>query len=148
MWHDDEELRNTVILDPVRYFVTPATRVVCKHVPTEGDATKHSTESHRILRKRYPSDFTTMTDEGIISERLLKGFLDWDDGDDSNLTEYEETSNYVQLRHLMIKYGLIVPLDASVEDESEKRDGFMALEDGKYSLIMFKMYNKIEYLQS
>eukprot|EP01041_Mallomonas_annulata_P031695 gene31695-54038_t len=31
MWHDEERLKDVVIIDPIKYFVTPATLIICKH---------------------------------------------------------------------------------------------------------------------
>ena len=39
-------LRDVVILDPIKFFVAPATLLICKHVPTLDDPTHHLSLIH------------------------------------------------------------------------------------------------------
>ncbi len=38
MWHNETNLRSLIILDPIEYFVVPATTVICKHKPDMKDS--------------------------------------------------------------------------------------------------------------
>ena len=41
MWHRELSLRDMVILNPINYFVTPATMLICKHEQDGDDLTFH-----------------------------------------------------------------------------------------------------------
>lgn len=69
MWHDEEGLRDVVILNPIEYFVTPATTVICKHSPTEHDKTVHFVDVHEQA-KNHNVAWTKMIAKGVISEAL------------------------------------------------------------------------------
>ena len=62
MWHDEEGLRDTVILDPINFFVAPATTVICKHSPVGDDPTHHQNSTHKICQQQYSVDFNKMVD--------------------------------------------------------------------------------------
>ena len=116
MWHEEPSLRKTVILDPVKFFVSPATNIVCQHREDE-QGTVHSNELLKKARKRYPKDFEVMRNEGMISSTLLKFILH----------EYmkKETQSGELLfdrieavMNLLTKYNLLVPMfDKVKEDE-------------------------------
>eukprot|EP01041_Mallomonas_annulata_P005179 gene5179-10358_t len=103
MWHSDATLRDTIILDPIKFFVTPATTVICKYVPTATDSTYHTLPIHAQCRKFFGTDFNLMIKKGIVTERLLLKLLE-DSGDSKQ-----------QIVRLMLKYGLLVALDGSLE---------------------------------
>ena len=98
MYHDEPELRDIVILDPIAFFVTPVTTVICKHVPTEMDPTHHSLEVHRRCRKKMGNQFLRMTNKGIVNSDLLRALLVGHEG------------NYDRLVRLMVKFDLLVRL--------------------------------------
>jgi hypothetical protein len=111
MWHEDEELRDIVILDPLKFFVEPVTVIICKHKPTAGDPTQHLLPVHKVCRKKYYEEWKQMEDYGILSHKLLYGLLSAD---------YESHVN--RLVHLMIKYGLLVPISFENEEEDEDKE--------------------------
>ncbi len=110
MWHDEDNLRDVVVLDPIEYFVKPATIVICKHVPDQTDGIHHVLEIHRKVRKSHVKEFQEMTKHGIISEHLLEALLE------------SQKENYRPIRALMLKYGLLVPLTLQTSEGGEKWD--------------------------
>ncbi|KAJ1430248.1 hypothetical protein B484DRAFT_395990, partial [Ochromonadaceae sp. CCMP2298] len=104
MWHEDEALRDVVILDAVTYFVQPATLVICKHAPTATDPTLHLLPEHKSCRKALPGDFRNMTEKGIVTGQLLQMLLGGEAG---------------RIVTLMVKFGLLVPM----QGEEEGADG-------------------------
>eukprot|EP01041_Mallomonas_annulata_P000465 gene465-868_t len=96
MWHDEESLKDVVIIDPIQYFVTPATIIICNHRPTKDDATVHY---HKVYDKcKKYNDWDKMLSKGIVSEKLMKGLLD----------DYKE--QYDNILQLMVKYSLAIYL--------------------------------------
>jgi hypothetical protein len=53
LWINDEKLKDIVILDPIKYFVDPATMIICKHILTKDDPYHivHCEEIHQEVRK-------------------------------------------------------------------------------------------------
>jgi GTPase SAR1 family protein len=98
MWHDDIALRDVVILDAVAYFVTPVTTIICKHLATAADATRHVVEAHKKCSKLYYDAWMKMVHQGIASSEVI----------DVLLEDCSEQAKAVE--HLMVKFGLIVPL--------------------------------------
>eukprot|EP01040_Poterioochromonas_malhamensis_P013083 gene13083-biopygen2861 len=99
MWHDQDQLREVVVFDPIEYFVKPATIVICKHVPDEADGIYHLLDIHRTARKLHGRDFQRMTRHALLQQ-------------------HEE--NYLHISQLMLKYGLLVPLTVEkVENNNE-----------------------------
>jgi GTPase SAR1 family protein len=78
IWINEENLRDIVILDPIEYFVKPATRIICKHIATKDDPSRtvHCEEIHKICRKEWPEDWYQMLEFGLVSERLARRLLD------------------------------------------------------------------------
>ena len=89
MWHEEDELRDVIILDSISYFVTPATIVICKHAPSAEDSTYHSLEIHKACKRKMKSDFLRMVDKGALLRELL--------------INYADQANIIT--HLMLKYG-------------------------------------------
>jgi len=107
MWHSEESLRDVIILDPVAFFVTPATNVICKHQPTDPDGTYHNLEIHKRVRKQNGEDFNEMVKYGCISTELLNALLE------------DSFPHIGRVAALMLKYGLLVKLsDHSSHDDS------------------------------
>eukprot|EP01041_Mallomonas_annulata_P000218 gene218-395_t len=67
MWHDEGRLKDVVIIDPVEYFVKPATLIICKHVATEDDKTIHQLDIHEKCKEEFPEDWKGMNRDGIFS---------------------------------------------------------------------------------
>jgi hypothetical protein len=66
MWHEDEALRNVIILDAVQFFVQPVTLIICKHAPTANDPTLHLLPAHKKCRKAMPHEFRNMTEKVCV----------------------------------------------------------------------------------
>jgi GTPase SAR1 family protein len=98
MWHDDITLRDVVILDAVAYFVKPVTTIICKHLATAADATRHVVEAHKKCSKLHYDAWMKMVHQGIASSEVI----------DVLLEDCSEQAKVVE--HLMVKFGLIVPL--------------------------------------
>ncbi|KAJ1439816.1 hypothetical protein B484DRAFT_443681, partial [Ochromonadaceae sp. CCMP2298] len=101
MWHEDEALRDVVILDAVTYFVQRATLVICKHAPTATDPTLHLLPQHKKYSKALPAEFHNMTEKSIVTGKLLQLLLG------------EEVGRIVTL---MVKFGLLVPIQGEEEE--------------------------------
>eukprot|EP01038_Epipyxis_sp_PR26KG_P004686 gene4686-6581_t len=99
LWINEPHLRDIVILDPIEFFVTPASNVICKHNMTAGDPTLHVTQWHKTCRKKYHSAWLKMTDHGLVSNDLLE-----------SLVSEKYTHESKVIISLMIKFGLIVPI--------------------------------------
>ena len=95
---DEPELRNVVILDPIAFFVTPVTTIICKHVPTGDDPTHHLMAVHKVCQKKKHREWQRMTAMGVVDADLLVMLLD----------AYAE--NAKNLLRLMMKFGLLVHL--------------------------------------
>ena len=91
MWHADECLSDVVVLDPIAYFVTPATTVICKYLPTQHDPSYHIADVHEHCKLHLSYDFKKMVKQGVISEVLLRALLQ------------EYSNKYSTILHLMIK---------------------------------------------
>lgn len=102
MWHSDERLRDVIILDPIEYFVQPATIVICKHAPNKDDTIYHSLDIHKKVKKRMKSEWDAMVTSGVISEALFSALLD------PASEEHKE-----RILKLMLKYGLLVRIVSS-----------------------------------
>jgi GTPase SAR1 family protein len=99
MWHSDESLRDVVILDPIAYFVAPATTIICKHMSSASDGTRHVVDAHKLCNKAHYDSWMRMVHKGVADRDLLLQLLS-DCGDQAT----------VVLR-LMVKFGLLVPLE-------------------------------------
>jgi GTPase SAR1 family protein len=87
MWYNEAGLRESVILDPVAYFVEPVTRVICQ-------LDMHGTVVHKDCRKLRPKEFDTLFATGVASPDILRDLLSYGGHDPDSLTL------------LMMKYGL------------------------------------------
>ena len=75
MWHDDIALRDVVILDAVAYFVTPVTTIICKHLSTAMDTTRHVVDVHKKCRKQYYDAWMKMVHHGIVNINIIDTLL-------------------------------------------------------------------------
>jgi GTPase SAR1 family protein len=87
LWYDEPGLKETIILDPVAYFVKPVTRVICQ-------LDVHRSDCHRLCRKRRREEFDNLFSTGIASPDVLRNLLS-KEGDDADT-----------IILLMLKYGL------------------------------------------
>jgi hypothetical protein len=108
MWHEDEALRNVIILDAVQFFVQPVTLIICKHAPTANDPTLHLLPAHKKCRKAMPHEFRNMTEKGIVTGELVK------------LLMGEHTQHVDNIVSLMVKFGLLVPMQHDAEEGGEE----------------------------
>jgi GTPase SAR1 family protein len=110
MYHDEKALKHLVVLDPARFLVEPASRVVCQHDTIESDDYSPP-EERRVLMQDLESQKPHQCEDlrkGILHREILREFL-WSDIVD----------NQDELELLMTKYQLMVPL--TNEDENEDR---------------------------
>jgi hypothetical protein len=99
MWHSDPTLRDVVILDPVAYFVAPATTIICKHMSSASDGTRHVVDAHKLCNKAHYESWMRMVHSGVADRDLLLQLLR-DCGDQATV-----------VLQLMVKFGLLVPLE-------------------------------------
>ena len=103
MWYDEPNLRDIVILDPISFFVSPSTKIICKHIATLDDPTFHESELHVRCMRSFQDDWLAMTKRGIVTQRLLNMLLD----------DYSDDREHIIL--LMIKHNLIIPISSSAD---------------------------------
>ena len=68
--HPESDLRQTVIMDPLKFLVDPASRIVCQHGV-------HHIELHEKARQSWPLDYRKFVEHGRLSKRLLRSL--WED---------------------------------------------------------------------
>lgn len=119
-WIDDEDiLKNIIILDPIHYFVKPATIIICKHIPTKDEPYEVKT-MHRIPKihgeseEKYKTDWNKMVKFGLVSDiladDLLKRYYR-----NQGLTDDENQRSVIKsILLLMEQYGLAVRIKGSV----------------------------------
>jgi hypothetical protein len=61
MWHNEPGLREMVILNPIEFFVKPATIIICKHSPDENDPTHHVSDLHKKASKKFMKKWIIFT---------------------------------------------------------------------------------------
>ena len=96
-----------IVLEPIRYFVQPATIVICKHTPDVGDSTCHFLDIHRQAQRQCCSEWHDLIERAVLSEELLDVL--WQDH------SFEDRCVLVKL---MVKFGLIVPLQSPMLNDS------------------------------
>ena len=108
LWIDEPGLGEIIIMDAISYLVNPATIVICKHVPDNGDVTHHVLEVHKECNRKHYTEWLQMIERGILSEALLpvlwKGYQD----------------RVQELIALMIKFGLLVPLHVNADQTNSR----------------------------
>jgi GTPase SAR1 family protein len=98
MWLDEPELRDVVILDAVKYLVTPATVIICNILPANGEAVQHVLPVHHECAHQCKDEWNALRREGVLHVKLLP--ILW--------KEYAARTDMLLL--LMVKFGLLVPL--------------------------------------
>jgi GTPase SAR1 family protein len=112
IWIDAEVLRNYVIVDPIEFFVKPATMMICKHIATKDDPTIHFENVHMECIREWPGDWFQMLEFGLVTEKLARRLLG------SCTDNNHERIDSVLL--LMEKFSLLFPLSfRGVKDRSE-----------------------------
>ena len=102
MFHPESALRHTVIMDPLKFLVDPASRIVCQHGV-------HHIELHEKARQSWPLDYRKFVEHGRLSKRLLRSL--WED----------RQPHLEELTRLMVKYGLLIPLlEKSMESNEQE----------------------------
>jgi len=107
LYLDEPSLSDLVVLDPGRFMIGPATKLVCK-------PSLHVVKEHAVARKKYPELYEQYAFRGILDKRLLPIF--WADSDP---THHEE------LEVLMIKYGLLVPLISTTAPSADTPEQYL-----------------------
>jgi GTPase SAR1 family protein len=87
LWYDEPGLKETIILDPVTYFVKPVTRVICQ-------LDVHMSDCHRRCRKHRREEFDNLFSTGVATPDVLSRLLS---------SEGEDADTIILL---MLKYGL------------------------------------------
>ena len=106
MWHDQPILRDVIILDPIEFFVKPASLIICNHIQDGKDPRQHFLPVHSKCKKMQFNNFTELIKKGILNSSLLP--ILWEEFDEHNDV----------LLHLMYRYGLLVPLLYNTIDDS------------------------------
>ena len=101
LWIDETGLRDVVILDPVTYFVEPASRIICNHRAHFSDSTIHHKNIQAVCRKNQGMECDRMIQKGLVSRQLLNVLL----------SHKLEPGNIPAVIDLMLKYGLIIRLE-------------------------------------
>jgi len=109
LWNEEPNLRELVILDAIEYLVKPATLVVCNLRGTAGDdLTRHNQPQHIAAAKNHRNEWSSLKNSGVLKKPLLQTL--WAD-------YVDETEH---LLTLMIKFGLLVPLDPPDSEDGEQ----------------------------
>jgi GTPase SAR1 family protein len=87
MWYNEPGLNETIILDPIAYFVKPVTRVICQ-------PKLHYSKAHETYRKNKREAYDILYGTGLASHDILYGMLSYEGHCANTLTA------------LMLKYGL------------------------------------------
>lgn len=104
MWHNEPHLRSVVIIDPVSFFVEPATMIIRKYqAPSDRrtagvDHIVHYGEYHMECIKKENNRWRAMVERGIVDYRILSILL------------RDHMDHFDVLVHLLVKFGLFVPL--------------------------------------
>jgi hypothetical protein len=106
MWHDQPVLRDVIILDPIGFFVKPASLIICKHTQDGNDPTLHFLSVHSKCKRLQFNKFNDLIKKGVLNSSLLP--ILWE--------EFADRSAI--LLRLMYRYGLLVPLLYNTVDES------------------------------
>jgi hypothetical protein len=109
MWHEDEGLRDVVILDPIKYFVEPVTRLICKHSAQDDSGLDHDFNFHH---ERWHEECEAEENEKW-QELVTKGVLY---GPILHIL-FRDTGREEKLTRLMLKIGLIVNFVSQSIDE-------------------------------
>jgi hypothetical protein len=107
LWSDDAGLRDTVIVDPITFFVNPAATIICKLVQTEGDPTLHTSQQHKTCRRTQPAEFADLVNNGLLHDSLVEPLLLENCGGDAKAME--------TVVRMMVRYSLLVPMIASAQ---------------------------------
>jgi GTPase SAR1 family protein len=99
MWYNEPGLNETIILDPIAYFVKPVTRVICH-------ADVRKSDVHRLCRKVRCKEYDVLYNTGVATPAILNDMLSYG-GCDANA-----------LILLMLKYGLAMCWYADDKNES------------------------------
>jgi GTPase SAR1 family protein len=102
MWYNEPGLRETVILDPIAYFVKPVTRVICQ-------LDLHNMIAHQHCQKLRCREFDILFATGVASPDILRDLLSYGGHDPDTLTL------------LMMKYGLTFGWQERADNISSSR---------------------------
>jgi hypothetical protein len=107
MWHEDEGLRDVVILDPIQYFVEPVTRLICKHSTQDDSGHEHDFNTHHERWhdqcQRFDNErWLELMEKGVLHAPILHILL-------------QDTGREEMLTRLMLKIGLIVSFASPTE---------------------------------
>jgi hypothetical protein len=140
MWINEENLRDIVILDPIEYFVKPATKIICKHIATTDDPshTVHCEETHESSRKEWPEDWYQMLEFGLVSDRLARRLLE---------SACKDKDHHVEkVLVLMKRYGLLIGPDVIyfVPALVPASPGVLIIPDGDARPLTQQMVQRLE----
>jgi GTPase SAR1 family protein len=139
IWVNEANLRDIVILDPIEYFVKPATIIICKHIATTDDPshTVHCEEIHESSRKEWPKDWYQMLEFGLVSDRLARRLLE------SACTGEHHVEKVLVL---MKRYGLLVGPDVNyfVPALVPASPDVLIIPDGDARILTQEMVQRLE----
>ena len=107
-WFEEDSLRDVVILDPVEFFVSPATNIVCLH-ERDRQGTVHTNEVLRRAKKEFHGAFEDMAKKGVVRADLLD-FILTDHLRAKGSSEDRLEARVSAVVRLLRKYALLVPL--------------------------------------
>jgi hypothetical protein len=115
-------LSELVVLDPTKFLVEPATRIIC-------DFSAHPIEAHGSCSRRFPEKWNALKHNAILNVSLLSVLWTAGDGVAMNMNGIEVRAKlpavpperHEQVLDLMIKFGLAVELVDKGEDGKETR---------------------------
>jgi hypothetical protein len=111
--NNDYNSYEKIILDPVTYFMEPASLIICQHkeYSTSSPVSRHHNNYvHHNCRTEHPLEWKTFVEEGILSVEMLNQILSKYSNDDrKNITNFMISTNllipvYSQYDKLIQKY--------------------------------------------
>jgi GTPase SAR1 family protein len=102
-----------IILDPVAYFIEPASLIICQHkeyAHSSPAARHHNNYFHQKCRTEYPEQWKLFVEEGILSVEMLNQILSkYSNEDRKNITNFMISTNllipiYSQSDNIIQKY--------------------------------------------
>jgi GTPase SAR1 family protein len=102
MWFREGNLEDTIILDPIAYFVTPVTRIIC-------DPGLHGGDIHKACWKQYRGAYDNLRQNRLANRKVLQFLLSGSDCSD----KHSET-----LIELMLRFKLLVRWESMITSPS------------------------------
>ena len=103
IWFADENLRDVIIMDPVDFFIIPASVVIF-------DSSLHENDIHKWCRQQMSDEYNFMLNNGVAVDSLIRKLLS---------EHADKAENVVRL---MVRFGLLVPVEKRLQGSTAADD--------------------------